>query len=243
MKKLSVILPCFNESENIPIVLERFSKVIDRDDIEVIFVNNGSTDKTQEILEELIPNFKFAKFENLMENRGYGYGISYGLKVAKGEYLSWTHADMQTDPKDIIRGLNIIESTRYKEKIFVKGLRKGRSLSDEFFTVGMSIFESLLLWSPLWDINAQPTIFSRELFDNLSESPKDFSFDLYYYYLALKNNYKIIRFKVNFGKRYFGQSSWNINWKSKIKFIIRTILFTVRLILKINFNKNLHYKK
>ena len=97
----------------------------------------------------------------------------------------------------------------------------------------MSIFESLLLLTPLWDINAQPNIFSRELFDNLEESPNDFSFDLYYYYLAVKNKYKIIRFKVNFGKRYFGISSWNINWQSKLRFIFRTIGFSFKLIYKL----------
>ena len=119
MKKLSVILPCFNESKNIPFVLERFNKVIIRDDIEVIFIDNGSTDNTQKVLEELIPKFKFAKFVKLIENKGYGYGILSGLKLAKGKYLSWTHSDMQTDPKDIIKGLNIIESLSGEERIFV----------------------------------------------------------------------------------------------------------------------------
>ena len=150
---------------------------------------------------------------------------------------------MQTDPKDIIRGLDIIESITGKERIFVQGLREGRHWTDLLFTVGMSILESLLLLSPLWDINAQPNIFSRELFDNLEESPNDFSFDLYYYYLAVKNNYKIFRFKVNFGERHFGKSSWNINLQSKLKFIIRTLAFTLKLIFKINCRKFLHYKK
>ena len=185
-------------SKNIPFVLERFNKVIIRDDIEVIFIDNGSTDNTQKVLEELIPKFKFAKFVKLIENKGYGYGILSGLKLAKGKYLSWTHSDMQTDPKDIIKGLNIIESLSGEERIFVKGLRTGRDWKDLLFTVGMSIFESLLLLTPLWDINAQPNIFSRELFD-LEESPNDFSFDLYNI-LAVKNKYKIIRFKVNLGK-------------------------------------------
>ncbi len=238
-----MVLPCCNESKNIPLVLNRFNEVIVRDDIEVIFIDNGSTDNTQKVLEEIIPKFKFAKFEKLIKNRGYGYGIYCGLKLAKGKYLSWTHADMQTDPKDIIRGLNIIESMSGKDKIFVKGLRKGRDYRDVFFTVGMSIFESILLLSPLWDINAQPNIFSRELFDNIEESPNDFSFDLYYYFLAIKNKYKIIRFKVNFGERLFGNSSWNINWQSKLKFIIRTLSFTFKLFYKINFSKELDYKK
>ena len=160
MKKLSVILPCYNESKNIPYVLEKFGKIIQRDDIELIFVDNGSNDNTLKILEKLIPKYSFAKLKKVKVNKGYGYGIKSGLKIAKGKYLSWTHADMQTDPEDVIRALNIIESLDSEEKLYIKGKRKGRPLSDEFFTVGMSFFESILLLTPLWDINAQPNIFS-----------------------------------------------------------------------------------
>ena len=242
MKKLSVILPCFNESKNLPYVLEKFGKVINSDDIELIIVDNGSEDNTLKILEELIPKYSFAKLEKVKVNKGYGYGIKSGLKVAQGKYLSWTHADMQTDPNDVIKALNLIENCSSRDKLFIKGKRKGRPWSDEFFTIGMSFFESILLLTPLWDINAQPNVFSRELFDNLKCAPDDFSFDLFYYYLAVKNNYKIIRFEVSFRKRYYGQSSWNINWLSKIKFIARTVKFTFKLILKINFSNKLNYR-
>ena len=50
-----MILPCFNESRNLPYVLEKFGKVINRDDIELIVVDNGSEDNTLKILEDLIP--------------------------------------------------------------------------------------------------------------------------------------------------------------------------------------------
>ena len=144
LKKLSVILPCFNESRNLPYVLEKFGKVINSDDIELIIVDNGSEDNTLKILEELIPKYSFAKLEKVKVNKGYGYGIKSGLKVAQGKYLSWTHADMQTDPNDVIKALNLIENCSSRDKLFIKGKRKGRPWSDEFFTIGMSFFESIL---------------------------------------------------------------------------------------------------
>ena len=55
--KLSVVVPCYNEADNIPLLLEKFSAVITRQDIEVILVDNGSTDKTPEILEYLLPKY------------------------------------------------------------------------------------------------------------------------------------------------------------------------------------------
>ena len=92
------------------------------------------------------------------------------------------------------------------------------------------------------NLKYEEVIVEAELFDNFKYAPDDFSFDLFYYYMAVKNNYKIIRFEVSFRKRYFGQSSWNINWLSKIKFIARTVKFTFKLILKINFGNKLSNK-
>ena len=128
--KLSVVVPCYNEENNIPLILERFGKLIKREDIEVILVNNGSTDNSAVVLEELLPRYPFAKTTLVPVNQGYGYGILQGLKECQGEYIGWTHADMQTDPKDILKALHIIE--KVKEPVFVKGNRKGRPFFDVF---------------------------------------------------------------------------------------------------------------
>ena len=111
--KLSIVVPCYNEAKNIPLILERFSAVIKREDIEVILVNNGSTDQTAKILKEWIPKYSFARTVLVEKNQGYGYGILQGLQSCKSEYVGWTHADMQTDPADVIRGLEVIESKKY----------------------------------------------------------------------------------------------------------------------------------
>ena len=59
--KLSIVVPCYNEEKNIPLVLEKFQSVIKRDDVEVILVNNGSKDNSQLVLNELIPKYPFAR--------------------------------------------------------------------------------------------------------------------------------------------------------------------------------------
>lgn len=228
--KLSIIVPCYNESKNIPLILEKFNSVIKRDDIEVILVNNGSTDNSEQILNELVLNYKFARVEKVEINQGYGFGIISGLNVANGEFIGYTHADMQTDPADPIKALEIIEKQENPKNCFVKGDRKGRPLFDQFFTIGMSFFETLYLGKKLWDINAQPNIFHKSFFNSIKNScPKDFSLDLYFLYMAQKKNLKIIRFDVIFPARIHGESSWNTGFSSKWKFIKRTIDFSVRL--------------
>lgn len=227
--KLSVIIPCYNEAKNIPLILERFKGVIKRNDIEIILVNNGSQDNTEEVLKKLLPMYTFARTVKVEINQGYGFGILSGLKETNSEYIGWTHADMQTDPYDTIRALEIIERKGNPENIYLKGKRKGRSLFDTFFAVGMSLFETIYIGKALWDINAQPNIFHRQFFEGWSNPPFDFSLDLYALYMSKKKNLDIVRFDVLFPKRIHGISSWNTSLMAKWKFIKRTIDFSIRL--------------
>ena len=223
----SLVIPCFNEAKNIPLVLESCNFIKTLDKIELILVDNGSTDDTQEVFTKLLPNYPFCKSVRVENNIGYGNGILAGLAVANGEILGWTHADMQTDPKDILKGLKLFEKN--SKKFFIKGRRVERPFGDNIFTFGMSVFESILLLKPMYDINAQPTMFSRSLYNNWKNPPSDFSLDLYAYYSALKQGYIVRRFQVKFGDRAHGLSNWNINWKSKLKFIVRTIKYSIKL--------------
>jgi len=227
--KLSIIVPCYNEEKNIPLILEKFNEVIKRDDIEVVLVDNGSTDNSEEVFNRLIPVFKFAKVVKVKLNQGYGFGIFSGLKKAKGEFIGYTHADMQTDPTDVLKALEVINKQVNPKQCYVKGDRKGRSFFDQFFTIGMSCFESIYLGVNLWDINAQPNIFHRSFFESLKNIPKDFSLDLYLLYMAKKRGLEVIRFDVIFPPRIHGESSWNNGLTSKWKFIKRTIDFSKKL--------------
>lgn len=226
--KLSIVIPCYNEERNIPLILERFDNVIRREDIEVILVNNGSKDNSIRVLESLLPKYAFARVVSVPINQGYGYGILQGLKVCKGEFIGWTHADMQTDPADVIRALDIIESSS-DGNIFVKGDRKGRKLLDQFFTSGMSLFETLYLGRKLYDINAQPNIFPKSFYEGWENPPYDFSLDLYALFLASEKGLNIKRFDVIFPERIHGESSWNTGLASKWRFIKRTINFSIKL--------------
>jgi len=228
--KLSIIIPCYNESKNLPLILEKFASAIKRDDIEVLLVNNGSKDNSQAILDELIPHYAFARVVRVEVNEGYGFGIASGLKEARGEFIGYTHADMQTDPADPIKALDIIEKQANSKKCYVKGNRKGRPLFDQFFSMAMSLFETLFLCTKLWDINAQPNIFHRSFFEDVKDNcPKDFSLDLYLLFMAKKKGISVKRFDVVFSERTFGKSSWNTGITSKFKFIKRTIDFSVKL--------------
>ncbi len=225
--KYSLVIPCYNEAANLPLLLERCKTLSGHQNIEIILVDNGSTDSSSQVLGELLPSYPHCKSIRVEKNQGYGFGILAGLKAAQGDILGWTHADMQTDPKDLLRAIQIFEANG--NQLYVKGKRIGRPLADVVFTIGMSIFETILLRTRLWDINAQPNLFPRSFFDSWENPPYDFSLDLYAYFLARHQGLPVHRLFVKFGERAHGVSHWNVNWAAKVKFIRRTIDFSIEL--------------
>jgi glycosyltransferase involved in cell wall biosynthesis len=224
--RTSIVVPCYNEEKNIPLILERFSREAVGCDLELILVDNGSSDRTPEVLKELLPRHPFARTVRVEVNQGYGFGILQGLKVASGDYLGWTHADLQTDPADCSRAVEIIRRAGCPRNIFVKGSRRGRPISDEIFTWGMGVFETILFGRSLWDINAQPNCFHRSFYEAWQDPPHDFALDLFALCQAQVRGFTIVRFSVEFPERKHGTSSWNTGLRSKWKFIARTLTYS-----------------
>ena len=223
----SFVIPCYNEGENVTLILNKITELFkDINNIQIVLVDNGSQDGSFDQFDKKDFSSINIKKIRVDENKGYGYGILQGLNAADGDFLGWTHADMQTDLADLIKATDIIKKKNFSKTTYVKGYRKGRSIFDNFFTIGMSFFETIYLKTKLNEINAQPNLFSREFFNQLNNPPYDFSFDLYFYYFAKKLNQDIERFDVLFPQRLHGESKWNNSLGDKWKFIKRTIKFS-----------------
>lgn len=228
--KLSVVIPCYNESKNITPLVNRFSSCRPSErGFELVLVDNGSTDGSAKAMRLLAAKYRFLKIATVKNNVGYGHGIFTGLKAASGEFACWTHADLQADPLDVVRAYEIAARQPAPVSCYVKGARKNRPLADAFFAFGMSVFALFALGKWLADINAQPNLFHRSFLPKLKNPPDDFSFDLYALFIAKKEGMTIIRFPVDFSRREHGQSHWNTGLSGKWKFIKRTALFTVGL--------------
>ena len=231
MPELSVVVPCYNEAKNLPSLLARAAESLDHPDIDLILVDNGSTDETPQVLKKLLPSYPFARSIRVDINRGYGYGILQGLEAATGNILGWTHADMQTDLKDVWAGYQLYKE-HPQEKIIVKGKRKKRALLDVCLTLGMQIVASLALQTTLDDINAQPKLFGRSFYNAFIKgaAPHDFSLDLFLLYIAQKKGYKIMTFPVIFAKRLHGEAKGGgASWKTRLKIIGRTFVYISEL--------------
>jgi len=228
----SLVIPCYNESAGLPELVRRCGYVASEGAGEVVLVDNGSTDDSAAVLEQLLgaagtDGRGRVRWVQVPVNQGYGFGITSGLAAARADVVGWTHADLQTDPADVLRALPLFDGVG--RPVMVKGRRFGRPVADRVFTAGMSVFESTLLRRPLRDINAQPTMFSRALLDRWGTPPADFSLDLFALWAAAEAGFEIRRFPVIFAPRKFGTSSWNTDLAAKKKFIRRTVDFSLEL--------------
>lgn len=106
--KLSIIIPCYNEQNTILEILNKLSIIKNSiNDLEIIVIDDGSNDKTKNILEEN---------ENLYDhlisspiNRGKGYSVKKGLEKSTGEFIFFQDADLEYDPNDILKFSNLIK--------------------------------------------------------------------------------------------------------------------------------------
>lgn len=125
---LSVVIPVYNEEENIPVLHERLVSVLEGiKDYEIIYVDDGSTDRTLEILEALQKRSSHVVVLSLRRNFGQTAAFAAGFDFARGDVIITMDADLQNDPEDIPRLLELI-----REYDLVSGWRKERK--DPFFS-------------------------------------------------------------------------------------------------------------
>ena len=104
----SIIIPVYNELKNISIFLEKIKPFTNNDKNEVIVIDDGSNDGTENILEQC----KYINLIKLKNNNGKGYAIKAGLKHASGNKIILFDGDMELDPKLINRLMILGENTR-----------------------------------------------------------------------------------------------------------------------------------
>tara|TARA_Y100001935_G_scaffold138783_1_gene114806 strand:+ start:671 stop:1390 length:720 start_codon:yes stop_codon:yes gene_type:complete len=226
---LSLIIPCFNEQDNLPLLFKRLLKIQTKFN-EIILVDNGSTDNTSLIIENFIKNNDSCiKIIKIKKNIGYGHGIMSGIRKSSGQIVAWTHADLQTDPQDVVDAYKYFASKKGDPNFILKGKRKKRKFFDNLFTSLMSIVSSIAFNIRLSDINAQPKMFSRNFIKYIDKAPNDFSLDLFILVKAIKMNYTILEYPVMFKNRNYGISKGGGSFVGKIKLTLRTLSYINKL--------------
>ena len=110
-EKITIIIPCFNEEKAIPLFYDEIDKVSKKmkEDFEFIFINDGSRDKSLEIMKDLAKKDSRVKYISFSRNFGKEGGMYAGFQKATGDYIAVMDVDMQDPPEMIIKMMEIMK--------------------------------------------------------------------------------------------------------------------------------------
>ena len=163
---LSLVLPCFNEEENIAATVEDVARWMQEhvSDWEIIVVDDGSKDESANILKQLQQQYPQLHVVTHKENQGYGLAIVSGLDTAQKDVIGFMDSDRQFHIEDIAMLLAHIDAFA-----FVAGRRKKRAdtLIRNLFgkILGLMTFLVFGLW--LRDVNCGMKVFRREIWPKI----------------------------------------------------------------------------
>lgn len=168
MPGLSIVLPAYNEEENVEHAVEHVSDVARQleVDYQIILVNDGSTDRTGEIgrrLEQRVPQFRLVEH---YPNRGYGGALKAGFEVAAKELIAFYPADAQFDFSEIEQ---MLERLRSEDADIVCGYRVDRrdNVVRRLNALGWNTVVRLLFGNLCRDIDCGFKLFRREVLDHV----------------------------------------------------------------------------
>lgn len=130
--ELSIVAPVYNEAEGIEQVVQYWLKVLQENgaDAEIVLANDGSTDQTLEILENLSQKTPLLKVASYTPNRGYGYALKTAIRASKGQWVITLDSDGQFDLADFP---SLLKLQNEKQLDFVTGYRMKKK--DNLFRV------------------------------------------------------------------------------------------------------------
>lgn len=205
--ELSLVVPFYNEEENITNVVNGLRTTCEKAlvNYELVLVNNGSTDNSASILEDLAkkePN-KIKVFK-IPVNQGYGWGIINGLKNASGEYVGFMSGDGQTKPEDLLRVFRGIS----EDCKIVKAKRTVRNdgIARKVLSKACNLLFLALFNVKTSDVNGSPKILKNELLRKIAPTSKDWFIDAEIVIKAKYLNLKIKELPVEFLRREKGKS-------------------------------------
>lgn len=147
--KVSVIIPCYNEQDNIELIHEKLSEVFknNKENYELIFVDDGSKDETLKKIKHIHEKDDAVKCISFSRNFGKEAAMYAGLKETTGEYVAIIDADLQQRPEILLEMMDILDKNEEYDAVaaFQKERTEGKALSlckRAFYSIINSIAET-----------------------------------------------------------------------------------------------------
>lgn len=174
---------------------------------ELVLVNNGSFDKTKNILEDFVKlHKKNSKIVNLEKNIRFGGGIIAGFNNCSGQYIGFTCGDGQVSPEDTFKLIRCIEANPdaiVKGNRVIKMYTQTRFLVSKFYRLFINLLFGI---NNIADINGYPIFFNSNIYPSLQLNAKNWAINVEVLYKGCLLNKQIIEIPVVYSKRLGGKS-------------------------------------
>jgi glycosyltransferase involved in cell wall biosynthesis len=208
---ISIVVPLFNEEESLPVLFEWIEKVMEKNkfSFEIVFINDGSTDKSWEVIENLQKKSTNVRGIKFRHNYGKSPALFCGFKVAKGDVIITMDADLQDSPDEIPELYSMIKNDGYD---LVSGWKKKRYDSTLTKNIPSKIYNSTarkVTGIKLHDMNCGLKAYKNEVVKNIEVYGE---MHRYIPYLAKNAGFTKIGEKiVEHRKREFGETKFGLN--------------------------------
>lgn len=165
MKKISVVVPFYNEEGNVKELHKEIQEVCEREkyEYEIIFVDDGSNDRTEEICMQLHP----LKYIRLRRNFGQTAAMDAGIKAAQYDYIVTMDGDRQNDPADIPKMIAYLEENQLD---VVSGWRKNRkdTAMKKFTSRGANLLRGMIVKDHIHDSGCSLKVYRAKCFEGVT---------------------------------------------------------------------------
>lgn len=213
--QISVVVPVFNEKENLPVLISKLAQVLNPLGLsyEMIFVDDGSFDGSRKILKEMASQYPCLRIIGLKQNRGLSTALLAGMKEARGEKIVTLDSDLQNDPEDIPKLLGYLD--RYDMATGWRQKRDDPWLKRVSSKIANSI-RNRISGEQIHDSACTLRAFKRECLGGLTAFN---GMHRFFSTLAKMKGYRIIEVPVFHHPRRYGKSKYNIRNRAFRAFI------------------------
>jgi phenylacetate-CoA ligase len=208
---LSIIVPCYNEEENLRLLVERFLAILEifRIRAEIILIDDKSRDRTRAVIQELEASCPAVVGVFHDENRGISGGWRSGLAAARAPLVAITDADLQYAPEDLPRLYQILKRESDEADV-VQGWRIAKTFKGAYrhaLSVTYSALLNLLFGTRLRDIKSGFLCTRREIFAAMIETHYRYRYLQHFIVVnAVSQGYRVRQEPILFWDRHAGES-------------------------------------
>lgn len=231
-RRISVVLPTYNERENVVEVTSRVSKLLGKDLYEIIIVDDNSPDKTWQVVQQMKnPKYKLVR---RMKEKGLASALATGLNQANGDIIVWLDCDLGIPPEDIkklvdkIGPYDVVIGSRY-----VGSGKDLRSKLRAFYSVLINKFAQLLLGPKIKDYTSGFAAAKKQVIQQVKFSKKGFGeYFVEFSHKCVKKKFRILEVGYSYTDRLRGISKSGDSLKTIIRLGMQYISKVISMFVK-----------